>query len=310
MASKAFVTSRSPSPYPFQAGIYVPTLAAAVVRSNAAGVNPKINLAGIAVGNGCLGLEAGLCSFSNGVEINTNMPYYRGHGLISSTTWEAINADCPMGTDPANLSPACNADISAAHDEVGNVDIYNIYGPCYLGPKRSVYSRVPVPVRSGGPNECIDETIAVYIGSPAVAAALHVIPSLHWAVCGSNSSFNYQRTEADERVDIYPTIVNAGVRVLIYNGEADACVPFIDNEWWTRSMNYTVAKPWTAWLVNEQVAGYVVQYDNNFAFATVKGAGHMCVERRGRHYALTPQLCSNLPSLTATGSRKHAPLRR
>jgi hypothetical protein len=49
-----------------------------------------------------------------------------------------------------------------------------------------------------------------------VAAALHVIPTLHFAVCGSNSSFAYTRTEDDERVDVYPTIWGAGVRVLVY----------------------------------------------------------------------------------------------
>ena len=36
------------------AGIYVPTLAQQVVLGNAAG-NPRVNLQGIAVGNGCLG---------------------------------------------------------------------------------------------------------------------------------------------------------------------------------------------------------------------------------------------------------------
>jgi hypothetical protein len=93
-----------------------------------------------------------------------------------------------------------------------------------------VYTKAPVRRSLAGPVECIDETIAVYIGSPPVAAALHVYPNLNWAVCGSNSSFNYVRTEADERIDVYPTIVAGGVRVMIYNGEADACVPYIDNE--------------------------------------------------------------------------------
>lgn len=46
-----------------------------------------------------------------------------------------------------------------------------------------------------------------------------------------SSSFNYDRTMADERVAIYPSIVAAGVRVLVYNGDADACVPLIDNAW-------------------------------------------------------------------------------
>ena len=87
-----------------------------------------------------------------------------------------------------------------------------------------MYSKAPVPIKSGGPSECIDETIAKYIGRADVAAALNVVPFNHWQVCGSNSSFNYIRTELDERVDVYPTIWGAKVRVLIYNGEADACV--------------------------------------------------------------------------------------
>jgi pimeloyl-ACP methyl ester carboxylesterase len=260
----------------------VPTLAKAIVLGNAAMVNPQINLKGISVGNGCLGLEAGLCSFDNGVEININLPYFRGHGLISASTWEAAQADCPMGTDPGTLSPACAAQVDAAHQEVGPVNIYDIYAPCITGPgshktlrTSGLASRAPVRLHESGPVECIDETIAVYIGSPEVAAALHVIPTLHWAVCGSNSSFDYTRTELDERIDVYPVVVNAGVRVMILNGEADACVPFIDNELWTRSMNYSVVKPWQPWLTNSQVSGYVIEYANSFTFATIKGAGHM-----------------------------------
>ena len=67
--------------------------------------------------------------------------------------------------------------------------------------------------------------------------------------------------------------------MLIYNGEADLCVPFTDNEWWTRSMNYSVVTPWHAWAVageeGDYVGGYATVYDNNFTFATVRGAGHM-----------------------------------
>ena len=55
------------------AGIYVPTLAKAVVQGNAAGVNPKINLKGIMVGNGCLGNSVGVCAFDTTTEIRTNM---------------------------------------------------------------------------------------------------------------------------------------------------------------------------------------------------------------------------------------------
>jgi carboxypeptidase C (cathepsin A) len=289
-ANDFFITGES------YAGIYVPTLAKAVYLGNQAGGTPKINLKGIMVGNGCLGSEIGVCAFDSANEINTNMPYFAGHGLIAPTTYQRVLKNCK---DPSNPSAACETDIAQAHDEVGGVNIYDIYGPCIDGPSSSgvrldaqtgrlVHVRAPVPVRegSGGPIACIDETIAVYIGSPAVAAALHVIPTLHWAVCGSNSSFNYQRTEKDERIDVYPVLIEqAKINVLIFNGEADACVPWVDNEAWTRSMNYSVATPWTAWASEGQVAGYFTGYNassrgggKNFAFATVKGSGHMVPE--------------------------------
>ena len=193
------------------AGIYVPTLAKAVVQGNAAGAGVHINLKGIAVGNGCLGNAAGQCAFDNGVELNTNVPYFAGHGLISTDTYKAFQAACPVGTDPGTLSPACQALVDQAHSEVGNINIYNIVGACIDGAApgrveastgKRVYKRAPVPVREGGPIECIDETIAQYIGTPTFAAAFHVNPNLHWAVCGSNASFDYTRTEVDERVDV------------------------------------------------------------------------------------------------------------
>jgi carboxypeptidase C (cathepsin A) len=281
-ANDFFITGES------YAGIYVPTTAQQVYLGNAAGATPRINLRGIAVGNGCYGHEAGLCAFSDAAEIATNVPYYAGHGLISPTTFSTFTADCAGAAAGGAPSAACLADVAAAHDEVGPVNIYNIYGDCIVGaaaPTRvdkasgaRVHARAPVPVRggAGGPIACIDETISHYLGAPAVAAALHVIPTLNWAVCGSNSSFDYTRTEKDERVDVYPTLINdAKIRVLIYNGEADACVPWLDNEYLARSMGYAVEAGWRAWESNSQVAGYVVKYASNLTFATVKGAGHM-----------------------------------
>jgi serine carboxypeptidase-like clade 1 len=41
-------------------------------------------------------------------------------------------------------------------------------------------------------------------------------------------------------------------------------------------MNYTILKPWTAWMMDPQwVGGYITEFANNFTFITVRGAGHM-----------------------------------
>lgn len=61
-------------------------------------------------------------------------------------------------------------------------------------------------------------------------------------------------------------------------------MPWTDNEYWTRSMNYEVLQETQTWTVQGQestfVGGYITRYANNFTFATVRGAGHMSPEVR------------------------------
>ena len=231
----------------------MPTLAQQIVLGNKAG-NPKINLKAIAVGNGCLGHNVGTCAFDYLTEIDTNIPYYYGHGLMSPATYAATVAACP--TQGENPSQACSDLIDQAHAEVGNVNIYNIYGDCTLGSTidkgvidkvsgKRVYTKAPVVMREGGPIACIDETIAKYLSREDVASALNVIPTLHWAVCGSNSSFDYTRTEADERFDVYHDIYNGKIDVLVYNGEADAVseMPFNPYPWKPHNSTHALRTP-------------------------------------------------------------------
>lgn len=129
------------------------------------------------------------------------------------------------------------------------------------------------------------QTLQNYFNLPNVKSSLHVAPNIDFALCSNNFTFNYNSDIADERTTIYPTLTQqAGYKVLVFNGEADLCVPYTDNEWWTRSMNYSMIKPWTAWTVQGEegpyVGGYCIHYAHNFTFATVRGAGHMVPETR------------------------------
>jgi hypothetical protein len=66
-------------------------------------------------------------------------------------------------------------------------------------------------------------------------------------------------------------------------GDNDACVPYIGSQAWTSELaannGWSVAQPWSPWLVNAQVAGYATVYTDttgeDFTFATVYNAGHM-----------------------------------
>lgn len=61
---------------------------------------------------------------------------------------------------------------------------------------------------------------------------------LSLSLCSFSSSAPADNSDiVDERTVIYPALQAAGLEILIYNGESDACVPITDNEWWTTSMN-------------------------------------------------------------------------
>lgn len=94
-------------------------LAAAIIEHNAAGQTPQIPLAGIAVGNGCIGHEAGACS-----GLLEAMPFFvdvwRGHGLIAKSTYDNVQRDCGAFNE---TNSACTNAIASARDEIGSIDI-------------------------------------------------------------------------------------------------------------------------------------------------------------------------------------------
>ena len=127
-----------------------------------------------------------------------------------------------------------------------------------------------------GPLACINAgPTGAYLNQVAVRSAIHVSSESvtgKWTIC--TSKVEYEMTEKDEPKEIYPDLID-NYRVLIYNGDTDSCVPITDNESWTSGMNYPIKNKWRPWYVNQQVAGYVTEYEQGFSFLTVKGAGHV-----------------------------------
>lgn len=198
----------------------------------------KIPLAGMLVGNGCVGDQVGICGSDPHGDLYT-LEQLQGHGFISRNALDAANAACGDWSPPE--SAACQKAVSAAEDEAGsNFDIYDLYAGSwnvcgYLSQRRR--ERRPVsPASSLGrirarmdaaaalflrDNNCTnDDDLQTYMNTPAVQAALHVkAPAGGWGVCGG---VQYTTNMHDERTEIYPTLVQkAGITIVVYNGEAD-----------------------------------------------------------------------------------------
>jgi carboxypeptidase C (cathepsin A) len=98
-----------------------------------------------------------------------------------------------------------------------------------------------------------------------------------WAECAGGATLHYTRIPCDEPAQIYPGLLQ-NISVLVYNGDQDECIPYLQDQQWTEGMNFPVKEGWRPWFVDNQVAGYVTEYAPpsgvRFTFVTVKQAGH------------------------------------
>ena len=287
-------------------GHYVPSIATAIVNGNKEHPSDlPINLRGIAVGNAWVvpHLDNYGAAF-----------YWVTHAIISQATFDRINATC----DFSDVGPllrdgkrgdgeACDDAVGAAMDEMGSINIYEIYAPVCIN---SAHRHVAALANAAAPDSpfmravarklnkqaesaaaaaaarnqpaydpCIDNAVAAYLNRADVQAALHANTtglSYPWSDC--SSIVQYSRTDLlTSRLPEYQHLVASGLRVLVYSGDVDAIVPVTGTRLWVQQMGLRETVAWQSWVEpeTEQVGGYVVCYEKDFTFATVRDSGHM-----------------------------------
>ena len=124
-----------------------------------------------------------------------------------------------------------------------------------------------------------EPAMAKYFQRKDVQTALHLEAPLQ-------CRFGYQ-SSGPASVTLYPFLATK-LRILIYNGDADSCVPYKGNEEWTEDLAakgvITQEKAWHPWFTDEtpsMPAGYATNYrassnsSLDFSFVTIRLAGHM-----------------------------------
>ena len=104
-----------PPPSPSAGGIYVPTLAEAIVKATKAGTYKGAPLKGIAVGNGCTGTEIGVCG---GQRDEFETEFLLGTAFVLPELKEQIRSTCKLanGTKP---TPECSKLLGEMHNQIG-----------------------------------------------------------------------------------------------------------------------------------------------------------------------------------------------
>ena len=109
------------------AGVYVPTLAEAVLQD----ATFPATLSGIAVGNGCSGSEVGICGWSDqGSALEAQ--YLTSSGFLPQSLKASIDANCDYGSWFAGdgVSDDCRTDIEELNTFTSDLDAYCVYCDC------------------------------------------------------------------------------------------------------------------------------------------------------------------------------------
>ncbi|XP_038703782.1 serine carboxypeptidase 1-like isoform X2 [Tripterygium wilfordii] len=289
------------------AGVYVPTLAAAVVQGIKDGAKPHINFKGYMVGNGMT---------DNYYDANSFVSFSHGMALISDQMFEEVQAAC-KGKYYNPTTPRCAAILQKIDKVVKVLNIYDILEPCYNKPgsanaheegktalvssfQQLAVTTMPLRVRKqmigrtlplrtvksmkdgvfttvSAP--CTDDVVATaWLNNAAVRNAIHAAPASvagAWVLCTDRISYH---SDTGSMIPYHKNLTTQGYRALIFTGDHDLRIPFTGTQGWTRSIGYNVVDEWRPWFVNNQAAGYLQGYANNLIFLTIKGAGHTVPE--------------------------------
>ncbi|PAV76124.1 hypothetical protein WR25_26417 [Diploscapter pachys] len=261
-------------------GIYVPTLVKTIMDRQS---QSKINLKGFAIGNGCVSENEGTDSL---------VQFLYNHGMIDDTKWQQAKSQCCNNdTDDCAWHSAsgsfCREFVESSTNSAWNSGLnpYNMYADCvntgnniplrFILDYRARIGKKPNPLELGTV-PCIDETpVTTYLNRQDVRKALQVPTSLPaWSICNDEINMFYNR-EVSDTTPIFQSALQAGMKVMLYNGDVDMACQFLMGQRFSRKLGIPVKTPAKHFIVDGQVGGYHTQYGDGMHFVSVRGAGHM-----------------------------------
>lgn len=289
--NKMYLTSES------YGGHYLPTLAKVIVDKNTAGLDPKLNFGGFAVGNPATTHDSTTPAM---------MQTYWGHQLLPKPLWDKYTKLCveairPNAQDCETLFLEIFAKTSAynpyaldfpvclADSRVGSTPHPAMYGRGQrlhllrnrlqgLQPASKAALGLDA-VMSDAYVPCEDDYMTSYLNRADVKAALHVKADITWGDCSRTIRYN-QLDGAKSMLPYYTYLLNGSfdIDILVYSGDDDSVCGTVGTQEWIWGLGYVprVGSDWVGWTdPSGQTAGYLTRFAGvRFAFATVHGAGH------------------------------------
>eukprot|EP00238_Polyblepharides_amylifera_P015592 CAMPEP_0196573886 /NCGR_PEP_ID=MMETSP1081-20130531/3705_1 /TAXON_ID=36882 /ORGANISM="Pyramimonas amylifera, Strain CCMP720" /LENGTH=454 /DNA_ID=CAMNT_0041891733 /DNA_START=28 /DNA_END=1392 /DNA_ORIENTATION=- len=262
------------------AGHYIPAISHRIVQGNTAAAaqateqptretSQHINLRGMAIGNGNTDPEVQYPAFTDFAFDNKLISLEFKEALDKNyTLCGALIAECKNSkTGCGRAHQECHrSTLIPLEDEIGRRN--------FNGGKMNQYDiRLPC---------CYDfSQDDLYFDQAAVKEALGVPAGLKWRSCSDEVQGAFLQDWMLDVELVVPSILRAGVRVLIYAGDQDFVCNWLGNQRWTRQMmwpghaafNSAPVRPWTAAGGLEPAGEF--QTAKGLTFIKVFRSGHM-----------------------------------
>eukprot|EP00727_Mastigamoeba_balamuthi_P007090 m51a1_g3000 putative serine carboxypeptidase-like 40-like (469) ;mRNA; f:771932-773490 len=275
-------------------GHYVPQLVAEILARDTA---HRVHLRGMLVGNPATNTDW----YQEGPQADAQanawsyLTFVWSHGLLPHADYAEAHRRCAWGryletcdaVPYVRPSQQCLDAVSRCLAAVpfGEIDVYDVDADVCLGAHALEYTSrwspaaaAAVEARRRGTgllrhDPCIFNYVVAYLNEPDVQKAVHAQPT-KWAPFSPIVNYSDVDMHAD-MVPVYQQIFRMAphLRVLVFSGDFDAAVPFLETQKWIACLGRPVRSGWRTWHMDGQVAGGVVEYDR-ISFLSIKGAGH------------------------------------
>lgn len=218
-------------------------------------------------------------------------------GIVSIEAVDAIESNCNLSwTGPLKeqrTRDLCDDSVNIAMNQMGNIIIYDIYVDVCLhsgdSPQltqlakyspihRALLSKDRIDAEEKKRDHlevCINDYLTKYLNRADVKRAIHAKADITWSECSDVVNYSHKDL-ATSVIPVYKWLIARGdLHILVYSGDVDAIVAYEGTSYWMPKLGLQTIKPWRQWLdANQQVGGYFTQYAQQFAFTTVRNAGH------------------------------------
>ncbi|KAL5157458.1 Serine carboxypeptidase-like 19 [Glycine soja] len=263
-------------------GITIPAIVQEISLGNEKGLQPWINLQGYLLGNPATTRR----------HENYRISFAHGMGLISDELYRSLQKNCKgeyINVDTKNV--LCSRNIETFNEVTSGLSMVNILDPScdWLDTetswRRSLLKKYPrknflnthLKLPSLNCRSYAYFLCGYWANDDSVRSALHIRKGTigKWRRC----TFNIPNKEdISSSYEYHVNLSRKGYRSLIYSGDHDMKIPFLETQAWISSLNYSIVDDWRQWHTDGQVAGYTRTYSNRMTFATVKGGGHTAPE--------------------------------